>query len=47
MFSLIFILVLVYLIVGVLSYLISIFNFFFDLKEILKERKQNKKKLTE
>lgn len=47
MFSLIFILVLVYLIVGVLSHLISIFNFFFDLKEILKERKQNKKKLTE
>lgn len=47
MFSLIFILVSVYLIVGVLSHLINIFNFFFDLKEILKERKQNKKKLTE
>ena len=47
MFSLIFILMLVYLIVGILSHLINIFNFFFDLEEILKERKQNKKKLTE
>lgn len=47
MFSLIFILILVYLIVGILSHLINIFNFFFDLKEVLKKRKQNKKKLTE
>lgn len=47
MFSLIFILILVYLIVGILNHLINIFNFFFDLKEVLRERKQNKKKLTE